>query len=110
MPRLLRLLLRGKGDEGPRGALLLRVGVVTVPFVLPISSFPSYSPCTPTHPFHPDVCIVALPDGLIVVFVSFRPSPPAPSALRPVFRCAVRGTAGSLASSSNRLIVMSNVM
>ena len=39
------------------------------------SSFPSYSPCNPTHPLRPDVCIVVLPDGLIVVCISFRPSP-----------------------------------
>ena len=47
---------------------------------------------------------------MIVVFISFRPSPRVPSALRPVFRCAVRGTSGSLASSSKRLIVMSCVI
>ena len=44
---------------------------------------------TPTHLLRPDVCIVALPDGLIVVCISFRPSPRAPSTLLPLFRCVV---------------------
>ena len=30
---------------------------------------------TPTHPLRPDMRIVALSDGLIVVYISFRPSP-----------------------------------
>ena len=37
-PGLLRLLLRGKGDEGPRGVLVLHVARVAVPLI------PSYPP------------------------------------------------------------------
>ena len=171
-PGLLRLLLRGKGDEGPRGVSSSSPSASRFPPSPLFSSFPSCSPsgtwihpylssrgeeearappppsprkrrrrsarrsspsrrrrrrsprspppspppssptpaATPTHPLCPDVCIVALPDGLIVVFLSFRLSPCAPSVLSPVFRCAVRGTSGSLASSSKRLIVMSCVI
>ena len=78
------------------------------------------SPCSPPpsspaplanpSPLRPDVCIVALPDRLIVASFVFRSSPRAPSALLPLFRCIVgRSSAGSLASSSERLIVMCDV-
>ena len=43
-PGLLRLLLRGKGDEGPRGVPLLCVALVAIPFVYPISPFPRQRP------------------------------------------------------------------
>ena len=93
--------------------------VASLSFVLPLPMFPLSSPsprsphtplATPTHPLRPDVCIAVLPDGLIVVFLSFCSSPHAPSTMHPVFRSTLRGTAGSLASSPKRLIVMSHVM
>ena len=46
-PGLLRLLLRGKGDEGPRGVSLVCVVHVVVPFVPPFLSFLSYPPLLP---------------------------------------------------------------
>merc|ERR1711966_248912 len=49
--RLLRLLLQGKGDEGPRGVRLLFVVAVVIIVVIAVhlSLFPSYFPCCP-HP------------------------------------------------------------
>ena len=41
---------------------------------VPLVPHPPFSPtlpATPTHPLRPDVCIVALPNGLIVVFFYF---------------------------------------
>ena len=73
------------------------------------SSFLSYSPCYPSPPSSRCVycCIARQVDCCVVVF---RSSPRAPSALLPLFRCVVgRSPAGSLASSSERLIVMCEV-
>ena len=60
----------------------------------PFPSFLSYTPCYPTQPLRSNVCIAALPDGLIAVFVcSARP----PARLLRCVRCsqlhcAVHGT------------------
>ena len=108
-PGLLHLLPRRKGGGGVRGAPLLCVVVAAVPPVplIPLL-LPLLLPLLPHSP-PPPRCVYCcvFPHGLIVVFVSFRPSPRAPSALRPLFRCVVRGTARSLASPSKRLIVIS---
>ena len=79
------------------------------PFPLFPSSFLSYSPCYLSPPPSRCVycCIARQVDCCIVVF---RSSPRAPSALLPLFRCVVgRSSAGSLASSSERLIFMYDV-
>ena len=63
-PGLLRLLLRGKGDEGPRGVPLLCVALVTVPFVLPISLFPILlPPHLPPPPRCVYCCVARRVDG-----------------------------------------------
>ena len=54
-------------------------------------------------------CCIARRVDCCVYFVSPIPSR-APSALHPVFHCAVRGTVRSLTSSSKRLIIMSHAM
>ena len=105
---LLHLFLRGKGGGGACGAPLLRAVIAVAPSVPPVPLLlPLLLPLLPLPPLRPDVCIVALPDRLIVASFVFRSSPRAPSALLPLFRCIVgRSSAGSLASSSKRLIVM----
>ena len=62
-PGLLHHLLRGKGGGGARGAPLLRVVVIASP---PVPLVPLLLSL-----IRPDVCIVALPSGLIVVFFYF---------------------------------------
>ena len=75
----------------------------------PFSSFLSYPPCYTSTP--PPRCVYCcVPDGLVVVFILILPCPRAPSALGSVLRCAARRTAGSPASSSKSLVVMSFVI
>ena len=88
---LLHLLLRGKGGGGACGAPLLRAAVAAAPSgpLVPLL-LPLLLPLLPLPPLHPDVCIVALPDRLIVVSLcSARPL-----ALLP---CCFRCSAASLA-------------
>ena len=96
-----------------RGAPLLRVVVAVAPTVplIPLL-LPLLLPLLPHPPPSPRcVYFCVFPRGLIVVFVLFCPSPRAPPALHPLFHRAVHGTsAGSLTSSSERLIVVLYVM
>ena len=75
-----------------QGAPLLPVVVVAAPpvplapLILPLPLLlPLLPPPTPSYPLRPDVCIVALPNGLIVVFFYFvRP----PARLPRCARCS----------------------
>ena len=98
-------------DPAASSPLLRFVAAAAPPVPLILLLLPLLLSLLP-HPPPSSICVYCcvFPHGLIVVFVSFRPSPRAPSALRPLFRCVVPGTARSLASSSKRLSVMCDLV
>ena len=96
-----------KAPSSPLQRKILRAILVAVPFVSPLLFLHLLLPLL-LHP--PTSVLLYHPQQVDCCVFMFRPSPRAPFALRPLFRCAIYGVFGSLAFSSKRLIVISCVM
>ena len=86
-----------------KGLLGIRLFCIVVVAIVHISSFPSYFPSYP-HPPPPSRCVYCcvFSHRLIVVFVTFCPSPRARSALRPLLLARRAGAARRCCSRSSR--------